>query len=1401
LPQSIGQCTNLRSISINGSGKLGQIPASIGQCANLEELWLSSTGLTGNITPEIGNCTNLRSLALSGMTGTIPASIGNLANLENLYLGDNQLTGTVPDEFVGLTSLKSLGLSNNQLSGNIPTVVTKIIRAVDLSNNLFSGEIPLSFFERGDLGSINLSNNQLSGALPAAIGNLTDLLILNLSGNKFSGAVPAAIGNLANLQTLNLSDNQFSGDMPEETGNLANLQFLDLSENQFTSLPETMSGLNNLHAVSLHHNLFTSLPPIEVHPMFSESSVTFDASYNLIESLPDFYFNAWKSLTAVNLSHNRLTGFPEGLHRVDDIDVINLSNNRIKKFPDDIGEISPNMVGLWLNDNEIQDDIPVSLLRHKTLSMEAGLWLENNFFTFENIPQIDIAYNRVNFQNPIALKKTVYKVQMGDTLRIDVRNIAPLSRPDNIFHWGVWHEMAYSVEYFSKYVSGIGWRPFPEPTDPVLTIVANEETLKNRYFCYVTNPNFPLREYLETGAIDDGSWLFEGGEQNYNYKPYLFTETIELELATEAEAFADRNSDVHAILSKSIGSGGMSDHTVTLVTPAGVRGAMQWEASADGQTWMDVSAAMSNAEIKANVLSVTPRELKLFPQTTAFYRSRITDEGCDPIYSDEIKVNAYGKIVFDQTVSVTESTGYVARADNDSITVTVPAGFHDGGFRLSIVKLNVPPLVNGQPAGAIGSVYDVTVDFATEFDAPLLISLKVAVPVENDADIDMHKAFYFDDIGARWVEYETSAYAFGDNTVNFETRHLTKVASWYKHEGVHYSDYYEHGNVRVYYKEDDLAFMRVYKSKAESWHTSEHPDMITDIAHYLDEVMTVFETKGLPYKNYGNSKFRAYVKDNQSVEGTVSLKGMIYGYMDLDRYHENHQTLRSTLAHEYFHYLQDDYIRMINNLFWVEANAILAGRTVWNDISPSEGEQFLRDKSLSSEESIFNMLKRSWDYYDKSILTQNLLGSREHCYQAGTFLHYMQTYREGAKLDPVALLKNTPTFGSWRSYLAGYIADNLSSTIGDEYDAYVKMLFSGEKPEFNLLSKNKSRVLQDLIYASFRKYLLSDNFCTYIKYGFTESDETPVTQTVGFTLPYLSSRVVVIDEISAAAKRVVLTYKRLHETANGHKVYFAHYDESVKQFNYTDITDLPVYSVLLDDCRDSDRENTNHDFILFVNKDNPSWGSSDFSASFELTAMPLMDIDNIVAIALDGTDFSMTGGEELAADAFDNFKKTVSTAVQLQDESTLLINADYTYYYESGDILGGLILRRTVQHTQQFEYNFVQGEFKVSQTRTQSDLLDHYNFDMNNGRFYPYFSHTETRPVETDHWTAHLKGVTQFDPIPVIPGVQSASGLVVYDSHEAGAAARDNIVSATNNSTAVDVSGVTRVSVVVKIKN
>ncbi|KAL6330263.1 hypothetical protein AAG906_040186 [Vitis piasezkii] len=62
-----------------------------------------------------------------------------------------------------------------------------------------------------NLQGLYLDRNQLSGQLPAT---LSKLLSLSLFYNKFAGSIPREIGNLSKLEYIDLRRNSFAGSIP-----------------------------------------------------------------------------------------------------------------------------------------------------------------------------------------------------------------------------------------------------------------------------------------------------------------------------------------------------------------------------------------------------------------------------------------------------------------------------------------------------------------------------------------------------------------------------------------------------------------------------------------------------------------------------------------------------------------------------------------------------------------------------------------------------------------------------------------------------------------------------------------------------------------------------------------------------------------------------------------------------------------------------------------------------------------------------------------------------------------------------------------------------------------------------------------------------------------------------------
>ncbi|KAF8391750.1 hypothetical protein HHK36_021984 [Tetracentron sinense] len=111
----------------------------------------------------------------------------------NIRLSDMGLKGQFPRGIEKCTSLTGLDLSSNQLSGSIPSDISKIVPFVttlDLSFNSFSGQIPFSLTNCSYLNVIKLDNNRLTGQIPLQLGQLTRIKTFSVTNNLLSGQVP-----------------------------------------------------------------------------------------------------------------------------------------------------------------------------------------------------------------------------------------------------------------------------------------------------------------------------------------------------------------------------------------------------------------------------------------------------------------------------------------------------------------------------------------------------------------------------------------------------------------------------------------------------------------------------------------------------------------------------------------------------------------------------------------------------------------------------------------------------------------------------------------------------------------------------------------------------------------------------------------------------------------------------------------------------------------------------------------------------------------------------------------------------------------------------------------------------------------------------------------------------------
>ncbi|PPD73577.1 hypothetical protein GOBAR_DD29491 [Gossypium barbadense] len=128
IPAEMGLFANLRYLNLSWNKLESSIPPELGLFPNLTVLDLRNNALsdgnslTGPIPDEIGNCSSLYSLTLShnNLTGSIPKSISKLTELKILKLEFNELSGEIPKELGLLENLLAVNVSYNQLIGRLP---------------------------------------------------------------------------------------------------------------------------------------------------------------------------------------------------------------------------------------------------------------------------------------------------------------------------------------------------------------------------------------------------------------------------------------------------------------------------------------------------------------------------------------------------------------------------------------------------------------------------------------------------------------------------------------------------------------------------------------------------------------------------------------------------------------------------------------------------------------------------------------------------------------------------------------------------------------------------------------------------------------------------------------------------------------------------------------------------------------------------------------------------------------------------------------------------------------------------------------------------------------------------------------------------------------------------------
>src|SRR5690606_6294136 len=160
-------------------------------------------------------------------------------------------------------------------------------------------------------------------------------------------------------------------------------------------------------------------------------------------------------LKVLNLSHNRLTVFPEELCNLRKLEELDLSHNRIERLPAGVDGFRVPAL-LKLNNNELSDNIPLAFLQG-----DHTLFMGWNRLRYENIPEGDAYQQGLGNQKEALLRDSLFKVTAGESIHIDIRELTGMDHPGNLYFWLKYPEKLSSQYYDEDHFSNEG---------PILTL-------------------------------------------------------------------------------------------------------------------------------------------------------------------------------------------------------------------------------------------------------------------------------------------------------------------------------------------------------------------------------------------------------------------------------------------------------------------------------------------------------------------------------------------------------------------------------------------------------------------------------------------------------------------------------------------------------------------------------------------------------------------------------------------------------------------------------------------------------------------------------------------------------------------------------------------------------------------
>ena len=373
IPSSIGDLTELQTLSLSSNNLYGELPSTLGNCTKLEDLLVHQNKLSGILPESLGNCTELWRADLSDnqFSGALPASIGRWGKIEVLNLSKNQFT-TIPDEISKMSALQQLDLYHNNVV-NIPASISELksLVSLNLSHNALEMEFPISICALEGLKYLYLDDNKIYGCIPSDIGKMSNLVVLSMGQTYLSGEIPDELYDCTNLHTIDLGhyhmnalgehfDKTYipnykglSGVLSEKIANLTKLTVLGLGDNDLSGeIPSAITKCVNLENLYLSDNRFSGAIPTNIGDLQNLTYLELSGN-SLSGAIPPSLWSLTAMRNLLLAGGSTLNGSPTGQPQG--------TNLFTGELPEEIGNMV-NLQQLYITDTNMTGSLPNAML-------------------------------------------------------------------------------------------------------------------------------------------------------------------------------------------------------------------------------------------------------------------------------------------------------------------------------------------------------------------------------------------------------------------------------------------------------------------------------------------------------------------------------------------------------------------------------------------------------------------------------------------------------------------------------------------------------------------------------------------------------------------------------------------------------------------------------------------------------------------------------------------------------------------------------------------------------------------------------------------------------------------------------------------------------------------------------